>query len=157
VCVLFWGGFSSPGAGGLFRGCHVAARLCPRVSVETPPPSVDFSSRPLKFNCPWGGGAEERRRGLRPEAQAGVQGSLREGETRVDGWGAPEGRGTGTRGEGGKKGGGKLAPPPRDGGGTRSRRVQSEVFHSSISAVSSRCPFGELVSQPEKFEVFYCT
>jgi hypothetical protein len=58
--VLFWGSFSSSGGGDLFRGCHVAARLCPRVSVETPPPSVDFSSRPLKFNCPRGGGAEDR-------------------------------------------------------------------------------------------------
>ena len=45
ICVLVWGSFSSPGAGGLFHGCHMAARPCPHVSMETPPPYVGFSSR----------------------------------------------------------------------------------------------------------------
>ena len=44
MCVLVWGSFSSPEAGGLFRGCRVAAYPCPHVSVETPPPYVGFSS-----------------------------------------------------------------------------------------------------------------
>ena len=68
LCVLLWGGFSSPGAGGLFRGCHVAARPCPCVSVETPPPYVGFGSRSpsVQLSIPRKG---ERRRNDEGSAQ----------------------------------------------------------------------------------------
>ena len=92
ICVLVWGSFSSPKAGSLFRGCHMAARPCPRVSVETPPPYVGFSSR-----------------------SPSVQLSIREGEKRMERWGAPEGRETGTRGEGGAgKGGAENSHPHQE-------------------------------------------
>ena len=45
---------------GLFCGCHVAARPCPRVSVETPPPHVNFKVPFSSAVHPQEGGGRKR-------------------------------------------------------------------------------------------------
>jgi hypothetical protein len=115
ICVLVWGSFSSPGAGGLFRGCHVATRPCPRVSVETHPPHVGFSSRSpsVQLSIPRKGvgGREMTRAPPRgPSRSAGIPPRRRKEGGKM---GRPRREGDGRQRRGGGEGGRKTRTPTK--------------------------------------------
>ena len=142
MCVLVWGSFSSPEASGLFRGCRVAARPCPRMSVETPPPYVGFSSGSpsVQLSIPRKGvGRREMTRAppRGPSRSAGIAPRRRKEEGKM---GRPRREGDGHQRRGGEKGGRKTRTPTK-------RWWSYEVKKGPIHCKTLR-PFGHRCIRP---------